>query len=575
MLPIRFVNDGAGAAIETSLRGASLLGASLVNKDCAFDESERRNLGLLGLLPQRVESLEDQLGRETEQFSRLKSALEKNEYLRDLQDRNEILYFRLVQDRLVEMLPILYTPEVGEAVETFSHSYRRARGLYVAYPDRDRLDEVLANRRYRDVDVICATDASAILGIGDQGVGGMGIPIAKLAVDSLCGAVHPSRVLPVMLDVGTDNETIRNDADYLGWRHKRIRGPDYFDFVGKFVAAVKRQLPGVFLHWEDFSRDCAEQLLETYRDELCSFNDDIQGTGAITVAALYSALKASTQKLADQRIVIFGAGAAGLGNADQIVGALVREGLSDAQARARIWAIDRRGLIVHGGDGFTAKQESYGRTVDEVRDWQRDAQGTFNLAETVKRVRPTVLIGTSTVAGAFNESIVAQVTEAAKRPIIFPLSNPTPKAEARPEDLLRWTKGQALIATGSPFDPVTHDGRTFQIAQCNNAFCFPGITLGVVATKASKVTDNMLWAAVQAVSDLSPAIEDATNGLLPPVRAIRDVCRKVGTAVARQALADGVATLGSGDAESLIARQIWSPQYPPVRCSAAVGDPSA
>jgi len=570
MLPVRHVRDeeGGGEQLSTPLRGAELLNAPLLNKGCAFDARERDLLGLRGLLPTRVETLEDQVARELEHFEQFETLLEKNDYLGDLQDRNEVLYYRLVLEHLSEMLPILYTPEVGEAVQKYSHNLRRPRGLYVAYPEIDQIDQILANRRCHEVDVLCATDAGAILGIGDQGVGGMGIPVAKLALDSLCGAVPPARALPVMLDVGTDNDALRSDPLYMGWREPRVSGDDYDRFIEKFVDAIKRNFPGVFLHWEDFAGRNARYNLATYRDQICSFNDDIQGTAAVCVASLYAGVKASSGQLRDRRIVVFGAGAAGLGNAEEIVQAMRREGLERREALSRIYAVDRQGLVVEGMAENSEGQRVYARPTAEVADWERDASGRISLEETVRRSGATVAIGTSTQGGAFSEAIVREMASHEETPIVFPLSNPTEKAEAQPADLLRWTGGRALIATGSPFEAQRHEGREVQIGQANNAFIFPGVTLGAVAVGARRVSDDMLWAATQALSDLSPALSDPAEGLLPRVSELRRVCRAVGSAVASQAVTEGLADLEAGrSVEQAIERQIWEPRYLPVRPS--------
>jgi len=551
--------------LETKLRGTDLLNAPLLNKQCAFSNEERHALGIAGLMPSTVETLEEQLRRELDAFESYETLLERSLYLAELRDRNEVLYFRLALEHVEEMLPILYTPEVGDFVKNYSHSYARPRGLYISYNDEDSIEEILSNRCMHEVDVIVVTDSGAILGIGDQGVGGMGIPIAKLALDSLCGAVHPARALPITLDVGTNNKALLDDPLYMGWRHERVEGADYERFIEKFVGAIKKHLPGVLLHWEDFARDNAERNLETYRDRICSFNDDIQGTAAVAVATLYAALKATGQTMRDQRVVVFGSGAAGLGNADQILAAMQREGLTQADAHAQIWALDRYGLVVEGMEGNTSQQQPYARSAAEVADWSRNEQGQIDLAETVHRTKPTILIGTSTVSGAFNEAIVREMAASAEHPIIFPMSNPTEKAEAHPSDLLKWTDGRALIATGSPFDSVKHASRTIRIGQSNNAFIFPGLTLGVIATGASRISDDMLWAAMQALSDLSPALQSVDNGLLPTVDRLREVCLTVGTAVAQQVVDEGLAREPLTDTiEATIERHLWTPHYLPV-----------
>lgn len=558
--------DTVGAdRIETVLRGSELLNTPLLNKQCAFTAEERVALGIDGLMPGVVETLDQQLARELAEYRGYETALERSLYLSELRDRNEVLYFRLALENVEEMLPILYTPEVGDFVKNYSHAYRRPRGLYIDYRDEERIEEILANRCMRHVDVIVVTDSGAILGIGDQGVGGMGIPIAKLALDSLCGAVHPARTLPITLDVGTDNKDLLDDPLYMGWRHERVTGADYERFIERFVSAVEKQLPEVFLHWEDFARDNAERNLSRYRDRLCSFNDDIQGTAAVTVASLQAALKATGQSMCDQRVVVYGSGSAGLGNADQVLSAMQRGGLDEAGARAQVWALDRYGLIVQGMETNTTQQAAYARPAAEVADWKRDAHGQIDLAEAVHRVQPTILIGTSTQGGAFSESIVREMAGHAEHPIIFPMSNPTPKAEAQPADLLAWTDGRALIATGSPFEPVKYGGQTVRIGQSNNAFIFPGLTLGVVASQAQRVSDGMLWAAMQALSDMSPALQSVADGLLPRVDRIRDAALAVGTAVAEQAVAEGLARRPQeGDVAAAVKRFVWTPQYLPV-----------
>ena len=551
--------------LQTHLAGPGLLNNPLLNKQCAFTADERRELGLEGLMPSRVETLEDQLARELAEYETYETRLERSLYLSELRDRNEVLYFRLASEHVEEMLPILYTPEVGDFVQHYSHVYRRPRGLYISWPERDDLDAILANRAPDAVDVIVVTDSSAILGIGDQGVGGMGIPIAKLALDSLCGAAHPARTLPICLDVGTNNQELLDDPLYMGWRHERIGEAEYTEFIERFVNTVQKALPGVFLHWEDFARDHAIGNLQRYRERICSFNDDIQGTAAVTVASLYAALKATNQQMRDQRVVLFGAGSAGLGNGDQILAAMQREGLSEADARARVWAVDRYGLILRGAEHNTPSQEEYARDPAEVASWTSNADGQIDLAETVARAHPTILIGTSTVGGAFSEAIVRDMAGHADHPIIFPMSNPTPKAEALPENLLAWTDGRALIATGSPFDPVDFGGRSIRIGQCNNAFIFPGVTLGVITTRATRVSDDMLWAAMQALADMSPALSDPADGLVPKVDFLREACQRVGAAVARQAIEEGFGQSPPGSIEDAIERHQWTPCYLPVR----------
>jgi malate dehydrogenase (oxaloacetate-decarboxylating) len=545
---------------ETALTGRSLLECPILNKGSAFTEEERRELGLLGLLPPHVSTLEEQVARRYYEYQRKTSDLERYIFLRALQDRNETLYYRLLEEHISEMLPAVYTPIVGAACQHYSTIYRRPRGLFVSYPHREDMDLILANRPYREVDVIVVTDGERILGLGDQGVGGMGIPVGKLSLYTLCAGIHPARTLPIMLDVGTDNPQLLEDPLYLGWRHTRIRGPEYDAFIDTFVQAVKHHLPGVLLQWEDFGVGNAFRLLERYRDQLCTFNDDIQGTGAVVTAALLAAVRRTGSRLRDQRIVILGAGSAGVGVADQIIQALLADRLSEADAHSRLWLVDRHGLLQAGMEGLLPFQERHRQSVERLVGWQRDSAQEFSLREVLNRVHPTVLIGVSARNGAFPQDLVQLMAEHVARPIIFALSNPISCSEAQPADLIRWTNGRAIIATGSPFAAVAFGGRTIPTAQCNNAYVFPGIGLGAIATRAQRITDSMLQAAARELSECSAA--DASDAdLLPALEQIQEVSRRIAVAVGEEAQRQGVAPAASGVAAELIDNRRWRPSY--------------
>ncbi len=533
-------NDGAW---RTTLRGRQVLADPRINKGTAFSDEERAGLGLIGLIPAGHMTLDEQASRIYAQFSRQTTGLGRNVLLNELHDRNEVLYYRVLADHLSEMLPVIYTPTVGQAIEHYSHEYRRPRGVYLSVDQPELIEQSLRafGLAGEDVDLIVATDAGAILGIGDWGVGGMSIAVGKLAVYTAAAGIDPGRSVPVMLDVGTDRQSLLDDPMYIGNRHPRVPAAEYDAFLAAFVAAVRAVFPRALLHWEDMGTANARRLLTQYRDELPSFNDDIQGTGAVNLAAVLAAVKATGIDLAGHRIVIFGAGSAGIGIADQLAAALMAGGLSASEARSRFWALDRHGLIVTGDQGLSEDQRRYGRDPAEVAGWRRDsALGGIPLAEVVRQVQPTVLIGTSARGGAFTEDIVKDMAAHADQPVILPMSNPTELAEARPADLIEWTQGRALVATGSPFPPVDYAGNRYVIGQANNALVFPGLGLGAIAARASRVTDNMLSAAAHAVA----AIVDAGGPgvrLLPEVEALRDTSLAVAVAVAEAAVTDGVA----------------------------------
>ncbi|MCK9378151.1 MAG: NAD-dependent malic enzyme [Syntrophales bacterium] len=549
--------------LPANLRGHELLDDPLYNKGTAFTEKERDKLGLRGLLPPHVDSIQEQLVRTYDAFQDMETDLHKHINLRQLQDTNEVLFYRLLSEHIEEMLPIVYTPTVGLGCQRFSHIYRRPRGLFIAYPNRDRIRQMLANRPHRDVDVIVVTDGERILGIGDQGVGGMGIPIGKLSLYTLIGGIHPSRTLPIIIDVGTNNQELLNDPMYMGWRHERITGDKYYSFIDRFVEAVKADLPSACLQWEDFATPHARPLLQKYRDKLLTFNDDIQGTAAVVLGAIIGAINVTGQSFKDQQIVFLGAGSAGIGVADYLRVALVERGLSEAEARARFFIIDRDGLLHSNRKDLVPEQVVYAQSWDKVSGWPKTMNGTIGLADVIGQTNATVLIGLSTVTGAFSESIVRAMAANVDRPIVFPLSNPTSNSEAKAEDLMRWTDGRALVASGSPFAPVECNGREIPIAQCNNVYIFPAIGLALSACQATRITDVMMIAAAQELGKNSPAIKDPNGSLLPALKDVREVAAKIAVAVGMQAVKDGVAPRACEDElRRRVARLQWKPEYP-------------
>jgi len=543
-------------------RGVTLLEDPIANKGTAFTEAERAEFGLDGLLPPVVESLDQQAARAYEAFGRYEDDLGRHVYLRALQDTNEVLFYRLLIDHVEEMLPIVYTPTVGAACEQFSHIYRRNRGLFISYALRDRLPQVLASRPQHDVDVIVVTDGERILGLGDQGVGGLGIPIGKLSLYTAIGGIHPARTLPIVLDVGTNNHKRLDDPEYLGWRHERITGDAYFEFVERFVEAVESEMPGVLLQWEDFATPHALPILASYRDRLLTFNDDIQGTAAVAVGALVGAVHASGSRMRDQTVVMLGAGSAGIGVADMVRAQLVADGLSEIDARRRFFVVDVVGLLTEDRTDLSPEQRVYAQQSELVASWNIRSDGLPSLADVIDNVHATILIGLSTAAGAFSEPIVSTMASKVDRPIIFPLSNPTSRSEADPADLVRWTGGRVLTATGSPYPPVEVGGRRVEVAQSNNVFIFPAVGLGVVASGATRVTNAMMQAAATALGEVSPALTDPQASLLPPVGRLREVALHVATAVALAAVADGVAPRAvEADLRRRVSAAQWSPHY--------------
>ncbi|MGH0949976.1 oxaloacetate-decarboxylating malate dehydrogenase [Bacillus mycoides] len=552
----------SNGALETTLRGAEVLSTPLLNKGVAFTQEEREELGLKGLLPPAVLTLEEQARRAYEQFSSQPDDLLKNVYLTALHDRNEVLFYRILTEHLREMLPIVYTPTVGVAIQRYSHEYRKPRGIYLSINDPSGIEDAFANigATAENIDLVVVTDGEGILGIGDWGVGGINIAIGKLAVYTAAVGSDPSRVLPVILDVGTNREELLNNPFYIGNRHPRITGEAYDEFIDTFVQAVNKQFPKALLHWEDFSSRNARKILDKYRHDVCTFNDDIQGTGAVSLAAVLSAVKASGVPLSEHRVVVFGAGTAGIGIADQVRDAMVRVGLSDEESHNRFWCIDRNGLVTDNMEDLLDFQIPYARKEAEVSDWkQNDAIG---LAEVVKHVKPTILIGTSTVAGAFKEEIIKEMASHVERPIILPMSNPTPLAEARPADLIEWTEGKALVATGSPFEPVTYNGVTYVIGQSNNALIFPGLGLGTIVVRASVMTDGMFAAAAEAVASMVDTSQPGAP-ILPEVEELRNISELVAIEVAKVAVAEGVAreNLSDDGIKIAVKEAIWEPEY--------------
>ncbi len=553
---------------ETYLKGWEILEQPILNKGTSFHETERAELGLKGLLPYETASIEVQLQRTYEQYKTKTTDLERHIYLRALQDRNEILFYRLVIDHIDEMLPMIYTPVVGEACQHFHEIYRKPRGLYIAYPDRDQIDEILANWHYPEVKVIVVSDGERILGLGDQGVGGMGIPIGKISLYTACGGIHPAYGLPIILDVGTDNEERLQDPLYFGWQHKRIRGEEYKAFIEKFVQAVIKRFPHALLQWEDFAKDHARNILDSYHDRLCTFNDDIQGTAAVVLAGLLAATKATKTKLRDQVILFSGAGSAGTGIADQMVAAMIQEGLSAQEACARIWMVDIDGLLLSSMDQLMEAQKPYAKSKENIKEWKIAANESITLERAVANLHPTVLIGVSGTPGVFHEKLIGEMAAHTPRPIIFPLSNPTSRCEAAPEDLIQWTEGRALIATGTYFSPVHYKNKTYSIGQCNNCYIFPGMGLAVVASGATRVTKGMFLAAASALSELAPALSRAGDSLFPTAKEAQKIAKKVAIAVVLQAQKEElVPAMSTEEAHKRIEEAFWDPHYDSIHCA--------
>lgn len=541
--------------------GPVLLDSPLLNKASAFTRDERRDFNLTGLLPYTMETIEEQAVRAYNQYLLCTTDIERHIYLRSIQDDNETLFYRLVEDHLDEMLPIIYTPTVGQACQEFSKIYRNHRGIFVSYPDKDRIDDIIHCATKKNVKVIVVSDCERILGLGDQGVGGMGIPIGKLSLYTSCGGISPAYTLPIVLDVGTNNPDLLKDPMYMGWRHERISGDAYYEFVDLFVQAVLRRWPKVLLQFEDFAQHTALPLLEKYRDKLCCFNDDIQGTAAVAVGTLWAACKAKGEKLSDQTVTFLGAGSAGCGIAEQIVSAMVMEGLTEEQARQRVYMVDRWGLITDEMTNLPAFQQRLAQKVVNLKDWQV-AGKDISLLETVQYAKPTVLVGVSAQRGLFTEEVIKTMHKYCAKPLVMPLSNPTSKIEATPQEILNWTNGEALVATGSPFTPVHINGKEIAIAQCNNSYIFPGVGLGVLSSKAVRVTERMMMVAAEALAAFSPIVLTGEGAILPAMKDIQEVSKKIAFAVAKQAQKDKVALeITDEQIQQSIEKNFWKPEY--------------
>lgn len=541
--------------------GPALIETPLLNKGTAFSKLERTNFNLMGLLPPRYETIEEQLERAYMQYSSFENPINKHIYLRAIQDSNETLFFKLVTQNIEEMMPIIYTPTVGDACERFSDIYRSNRGLFISYTERDQMDEILRNATKQKVKVIVVTDGERILGLGDQGIGGMGIPIGKLSLYTACGGISPAYTMPITLDVGTNNEKLLNDPMYMGERHKRVSQEEYDKFVDKFITAAQKRWPGVMIQFEDFAQPNAMPLLKRYRDKVCCFNDDIQGTAAVTVGTLLAACRKKGKKLSEQKVVFVGAGSAGCGIAEQIVMQMKAEGLSDEQARAQVFMIDRFGLLSEGMDGLREFQQALTQSKETLESWVYSGEYPM-LRDVMNNAKPGILIGVSGVPGLFTEQSVRAMYKGDDQPIIFPLSNPIKQIEARPEKVLEWTEGNAIVATGSPFAPIEYNGKTYPIAQCNNAYIFPGIGLGVLAVKARLITDEMLMATSETLAQSSPLVNNGEGDLLPKLTDLAELSKTIAFNVAKVAMAQGHAlTISDGELSAAIERNFWTPEY--------------
>jgi malate dehydrogenase (oxaloacetate-decarboxylating) len=555
---------------ETTARGLNVLNSPLLNKGAAFSAEERKALGLTGLLPPDISTLSAQVKHAYKQYERLPDALSKNVYLTALHDRNEVLFYRLFSEHLREMIPIVNDFTVGVAMEQYHHECRRPRGVYLSIDHPDAMEDALGNlgAASGDIDLILATDAEQVLGLGDWGVGGIEVAIGKLAIYTAAGGIDPRRAIPVMLDVGTNRESLLNDPMYIGNRHARVRGERYDDFIEAYIKVAKKLFPHALLQWEDFAPASGRRILEKYRNQVCIFNDGMQGTGAITLAAAISALRVCGTALRNQRVVIFGAGTAGIGIADQFRDAMARDGLTREDAATRFWCVDRQGLLTADmDDQLREHQLGYARPAEESVAWKHEGNGKgVGLAEVVRRVKPTMLIGASTVGGSFTEAIVRDMAAHTERPIIFALCNPAAQSAANPADLIAWTKGRALVATGSPFPPVTFNGVTYVIAQLNNAMLYPGLSLGAIVSRASRISEGMLAASASAVSSLV-SVRQPGASLLPHIDDLRSVSATVAVAVAETAVAEGLAGVKFSDIVQQVQDAMWQPEYRHIRAS--------
>lgn len=553
-------------ALEVRLTDYNLLANPLLNKGMAFTDEERTLFNLHGLLPPLVATIDDQALRSYSVFKSKATDLEKYVYLRDLQDSNETLFYHVVIKHLEEIIPIIYTPVVGEGCIHFGKIYRRPRGVFISYPNRDRIDQILSNPRFDKTEVIVVSDGERILGLGDQGAGGMGIPIGKLSLYSACAGIHPATTLPILLDTGTDNPEHIKAPMYIGWRHERIRGREYDDFIDAFVTAVKKRFPHVLLQWEDFAQRNASPILQTYRDQLCTFNDDIQGTATVATGTLLAAVRVTGSALATQKIVVVGGGSAGCGISRMIAQAMKEEGLSETEARKRFFVIDRAGLLTQDMDNLQPFQQPFAQSKQDVATWKCEQSGTISLKDVIKNVHPTLLIGVSGQPGIFTEEMIREMAKHVDKPIIFPLSNPTSRAEASPSDIMNWTEGRAIVGTGSPFPEIVRDGNPFRVDQINNAYIFPGLGLGILASGAKRVTDKMFMAAAIALANCSPTKKDSRANLLPSLDTIRQISFNIALAVGKEAIASKMAEACSEEElEKKIRTKMWTPAYLPYK----------
>lgn len=541
--------------------GPTLLETPLLNKGSAFDQEERINFNLTGLLPPRFETIDEQAARAYRQYCSFHNDINKHIYLRSIHDNNETLFFKLVQRHLAEMMPIIYTPTVGDACEQFSDIYRSSRGLFISYEDRHQIDDILRNATKNKVKVIVVTDGERILGLGDQGIGGMGIPIGKLSLYTACGGISPAYTLPVMLDVGTNNQKLLDDPMYMGARHKRIEQEEYDEFLALFISAVKRRWPHVMLQFEDFAQPNAMPLLTRYRDEICCFNDDIQGTASVTVGTLLAACRSRGVKLSQLKVAFVGAGSAGCGIAEQIITQMISEGLAPLQARSQIYMVDRFGLLTQGMSDLRDFQQKLVQSKVALSSWE--VAGDYaTLLEVMHGAKPDILIGVSGQAGLFSEEVIKAMKQHCSKPIIFPLSNPSRQVEATPSQVINWTQGSAIIATGSPFETVEYQGQLFPIAQCNNSYIFPGIGLGVISANINRITDRMLQVASETLAAASPLANTGEGGLLPPLTEITQLSKDIAFAISKVAFDEGLALVLSDDEiKAKIERNFWQPEY--------------
>jgi malate dehydrogenase (oxaloacetate-decarboxylating) len=551
---------------EVSVTDFSLISNPILNKGSAFTNQEREELKLFGLLPPEVSTIEQQRARSYKAFKNKKTDLEKYIYLRDLQDSNETLYYSLLIEHITEIMPIVYTPIVGEACQLFSHIYRRPRGIFISYPYKDRIDQILSNPRFDSVKAIVVSDGERILGLGDQGAGGMGIPIGKLALYCACSGIHPRATLPILLDTGTNNLELINDPLYIGWRHERIRGQDYDDFIDAFIQAIKKRFPHILLQWEDFALQNATRLLDNYRNQLCTFNDDIQGTAAIATGTLLAAVQVTRIPLKAQRIAILGAGTAGCGIAELIINAMIEEGLPEKEARQQIFMVDRNGLLLDDTTGLLPFQQKLAQPRAAITGWNYDDKSMISLMDVVKNLHPHALLGVSGQLGLFTEGIIREMVSHVNQPIILPLSNPITHSEAIPTDLMRWTENRAIIGTGSPFGNIVKNGQLFRVDQTNNVYIFPGLGLGLMSVQARRVTDKMFMVAAKALAACSPAQHNPDANLLPPLTHVREVSYQVALAVAKEAVSSHLAkSISEDEIEACIQSHIWDPVYIPYK----------